>query len=119
MDLVLLDLILPGAYGIELLQKIREHDPETNVLIMTGQYSTESAVKAIQAGADDYLNKPVSVQTLRDRVDRWLEEQGRAAAGGPTGTGSSRSINLRRNRAGEPFPVLELLTCKSEADSQT
>ena len=73
--LVLLDLILPGADGIELLQKIREHDPETNVLIMTGQYSTESAVKAIQAGADDYLNKPVSVQTLRERVDRWLQEQ--------------------------------------------
>jgi DNA-binding NtrC family response regulator len=73
--LVLLDLILPGANGIELLEKIREYDPETNVLIMTGQYSTESAVKAIQAGADDYLNKPVSVQTLRERVDRWLQEQ--------------------------------------------
>jgi DNA-binding NtrC family response regulator len=72
---VLLDLILPGANGIELLEKIREHDPETNVLIMTGQYSTESAVKAIQAGADDYLNKPVSVQTLRERVDRWLQDQ--------------------------------------------
>ena len=42
--LVLLDLILPGANGIELLEKIREHDPETRVLVMTGQYSTESAV---------------------------------------------------------------------------
>jgi DNA-binding NtrC family response regulator len=73
--LVLLDLILPGANGIELLEKMRECDPETNVLIMTGQYSTESAVKAIQAGADDYLNKPVSVQILRERVDRWLQEQ--------------------------------------------
>jgi DNA-binding NtrC family response regulator len=73
--LVLLDLILPEANGIELLEKIRKYDPETNVFIMTGQYSTESAVKAIQAGADDYLNKPVSVQTLRERVDRWLQEQ--------------------------------------------
>jgi DNA-binding NtrC family response regulator len=73
--LVFLDLILPGANGIELLEKIRVYDPETNVLIMTGQYSTESAVKAIQAGADDYLNKPVSVQTVRERVDRWLQEQ--------------------------------------------
>jgi DNA-binding NtrC family response regulator len=42
--LVLLDLILPGASGIDLLEKIREHDPETKVLVMTGQYSTESAV---------------------------------------------------------------------------
>lgn len=72
---VLLDLVLPGANGIELLAKIREYDLETKVLIMTGQYSTESAVKAIQAGADDYLNKPVSVRTLRECVDRWLDEK--------------------------------------------
>ncbi len=79
--LVLLDLILPGANGrpgangMDLVEKIREEDPESHVFIMTGHYSTESAVKAIQAGADDYLNKPVSLQTLRERVDRWLREQ--------------------------------------------
>jgi DNA-binding NtrC family response regulator len=73
--LVLLDLVLPGANGMDLLETLREEDPETHVFIMTGHYSTESAVKAIQAGADDYLNKPVSPQTLRERVDRWLREQ--------------------------------------------
>jgi DNA-binding NtrC family response regulator len=73
--LVLLDLVLPGANGMDLLEKLRDEDPETHVFIMTGHYSTESAVKAIQAGADDYLNKPVSPQTLRERVDRWLQEQ--------------------------------------------
>jgi DNA-binding NtrC family response regulator len=79
--LVLLDLVLPGANGrpgangMDLVEKIREEDPESQVFIMTGHYSTESAVKAIQAGADDYLNKPVSLQTLRDRVDRWLREE--------------------------------------------
>src|SRR5580704_4735568 len=73
--LVLLDLVLPGANGMDLVEILREEDPETHVFIMTGHYSTESAVKAIQAGADDYLNKPVSPQTLRERVDRWLQEQ--------------------------------------------
>src|SRR3984957_12407621 len=73
--LVLLDLVLPGANGMDMVEKLREEDPETQVFIMTGHYSTESAVRAIQAGADDYLNKPVSPETLRERVDRWLQEQ--------------------------------------------
>src|ERR1700722_10045648 len=73
--LVLLDLVLPGANGMDMVEKLREEDPETQVFIMTGHYSTESAVRAIQAGADDYLNKPVSPETLRERVDSWLREQ--------------------------------------------
>src|SRR5580704_1893914 len=107
--LVLLDLILPGANGIELLQKIREHDPETKVLVMTGQYSTESAVKAIQAGADDYLNKPVPLEILRGRVDRWLEEQAerqRAAQLELELLGSSTFEGI----VGRAIPMLDLLT---------
>jgi DNA-binding NtrC family response regulator len=107
--LVLLDLILPGTTGIELLEKIREYDPETNVFIMTGQYSTESAVKAIQAGADDYLNKPVSVAALRERVDRWLEEQAaqqRAAQLELDLLGSSTFEGI----VGRAIPMLDLLT---------
>ena len=73
--LVLLDLVLPGANGMDLVEQLREENPETHIFIMTGHYSTESAVRAIQAGADDYLNKPVSPETLRERVDRWLQEQ--------------------------------------------
>ena len=107
--LVLLDLILPGASGIDLLEKIREHDPETKVLVMTGQYSTESAVKAIQAGADDYLNKPVPLEILRGRVDRWLEEQAerqRAAQLELQLLGSSTFEGI----VGRAIPMLDLLT---------
>jgi DNA-binding NtrC family response regulator len=107
--LVLLDLILPGVSGIELLEKIREHDPETKVLIMTGQYSTESAVKAIQAGADDYLNKPVPVEMLRSRVDRWIEEEAerqRAAQLEMQLLGSSTFEGM----VGRAIPMLDLLT---------
>src|SRR3984957_442472 len=73
--LVLLDLVLPGANGMDMVEKLHEVDPETHVFVMTGHYSTESAVRAIQAGADDYLNKPVSPETLRERVNGWLQEQ--------------------------------------------
>lgn len=107
--LVLVDLILPDMNGIDLLQKLRERDPETNILIMTGHYSTESAVKAIQAGADDYLDKPVSVQTLRERVDRWLEEradQQKAAQLELELLGSSTFEGI----VGRAVPMLDLLT---------
>ena len=74
-DMVLLDLVLPGADGLDLVEKIREEDPECHLVIMTGHYSTESAVKAIHAGADDYLNKPVSLDVLRLGVSRLRAEQ--------------------------------------------
>jgi DNA-binding NtrC family response regulator len=107
--LVFLDLKLPGMNGIELLEQIRVHDPEAHVLIMTGHYSTESAVKAIQAGADDYLNKPVSVDTLRERVDFWLQEkaqQQRAAQLELELLGSSTFEGI----VGRALPMLDLLT---------
>jgi DNA-binding NtrC family response regulator len=107
--LVLLDLILPGANGFELLEKIRECAPETNVLIMTGQYSTESAVKAIQAGADDYLNKPVSVQTLRARVDRWLQEQAEQQRAAQLELDLLDSSTFE-GIVGRAIPMLDLLT---------
>ena len=74
-DLVLQDLVLPGASGMDLTRRIREEGPDCHLVIMTGHYSTESAVQAIHAGADDYLNKPVSLELLRQRVDRLLAEQ--------------------------------------------
>jgi DNA-binding NtrC family response regulator len=107
--LILLDLVLPDADGMDVLEKIREDDPESLVLIVTGHYSTESAVKAIQAGADDYLNKPVSPQILRERVDRWLREQAekqRAAHLEQKFLDSSTFEGI----VGRAIPMLDLLT---------
>jgi DNA-binding NtrC family response regulator len=107
--LVLLDLVLPGTSGMDLVEKLREEDPESHVFIMTGHYSTESAVKAIQAGADDYLDKPVSPETLRERVDRWLREQGerqRAAQLEQDILDSSTFEGI----VGRAIPMLDLLT---------
>jgi len=76
-SLVLQDLVLPGVEGMDLIEKLREEDPECHLVIITGHYSTESAVRAIRAGADDYLNKPVSLDSLRRIVDQLLAERAR------------------------------------------
>jgi DNA-binding NtrC family response regulator len=73
-QIVLLDLMMPGIRGLELLECILAADPGAEVILMTGQYSTESAVEAIQKGACDYLDKPLSVEKLRRRISQLLSE---------------------------------------------
>ncbi len=73
-EIVLLDLVMPGMSGMEVLERIIQELPGTDVILLTGHYSTESAVEAIQKGACDYLNKPVPVGILRQRVGKLIEE---------------------------------------------
>jgi DNA-binding NtrC family response regulator len=72
-QIVITDLVMPGMSGMELLERIVEFDPSIEVVLMTAHYSTESAVEAIKKGASDYLNKPVSISSLRERVGKLLE----------------------------------------------
>ena len=72
--IVLVDLVMPHLNGMEVLDRMVAEDSSVEVVLMTGQYSTESAVEAIRKGAADYLNKPVSIQKLRERVGRLIEE---------------------------------------------
>jgi DNA-binding NtrC family response regulator len=64
-QVVLLDLRLPGADGMEVLSKIKEENPETPVIIITAYASIESAVEAMKRGAFNYLAKPFSPEELR------------------------------------------------------
>lgn len=70
--LVLVDLVMPGMGGMELLERIIQYDPATEVVMLTGEYGTESAVEAIQKGASDYLTKPVDMEKLQQRVESLL-----------------------------------------------
>jgi len=72
--IVLSDLMMPKMTGMELLERILDIAPDTEVVLMTAYYSTESAVEAIKNGACDYLNKPVSVEVLRQRIGKLVEE---------------------------------------------
>jgi DNA-binding NtrC family response regulator len=71
---VLLDLMMPKMNGMEVLERILQGAPETDVVLITGYYSTDSAVEAIRRGACDYLTKPLSVSVLRERIGKLIDE---------------------------------------------
>ena len=73
-DLILLDLTMPAIDGMEALRRIRLRDPEALVVMITGDYSIDSAIKAIQAGARDYVCKPVSPEKVRKIVQETREQ---------------------------------------------
>ncbi|MGH7462869.1 MAG: response regulator, partial [Longimicrobiales bacterium] len=59
-DIVLTDIRMPGVTGLDILEAVRERDPEVPVILMTAQASLQSAVKAVNQGAYYYLQKPFS-----------------------------------------------------------
>jgi len=73
-DVVVTDLKLPNMTGVELLRKIKERLPRTEVAIMTGHGSIESAVEAMRQGAYDYIEKPFRVEKLRQLLQRMAEK---------------------------------------------
>jgi len=73
--IVLLDLRLPGVGGMDILKLIKEDNPETPVIIITGFASIESAVEAIKHGAFDYLAKPFSPEELRVIVKKAIKSR--------------------------------------------
>jgi DNA-binding NtrC family response regulator len=69
-DVVLLDLRLPGANGLEALRRIKERRPEAVVIVVTGYGTVQSAVQAMKNGAYDYVTKPFSVDELKLLLER-------------------------------------------------
>lgn len=73
-DLLVTDLKLPSLSGVELLRKVKELLPRTEVAIMTGHGSVETAVDAMRQGAYDYIEKPFRVERLRQLLQRMAEK---------------------------------------------
>jgi DNA-binding NtrC family response regulator len=73
-DIVVTDLKLPNLSGTDLLRKIKQILPRTEVAIMTGHGSIESAVEAMREGAYDYIEKPFRVEKLRQLLQRMAEK---------------------------------------------
>jgi DNA-binding NtrC family response regulator len=72
-QLVVTDLVMPGMNGLQVLENVVAFDPYIDVILMTAHYTTETAVAAIRAGAADYLQKPVKIALLRERVSTLIE----------------------------------------------
>src|SRR2546427_8969772 len=69
-DVVLLDLKLPGAGGLEALHQIRQRGPDASVIVVTGYGTVQSAVQAMKNGAYDYVTKPFSMDELKLLLER-------------------------------------------------
>jgi len=72
-NLVLLDLMLPGISGLEVLKRIKEKGNETIVIMMTAYEILEKAVEAMKLGAYDYILKPFKINDLKNTIRRALE----------------------------------------------
>ena len=69
-EIVITDLRVPAIGGINLLKRVREHHPETAVIVLTQYGTIESAVEATKNGAADYVTKPFHIPELRGKLDR-------------------------------------------------
>ncbi len=93
-DVAIIDLRLPDAPGLTLLDALRADDPEIAVVVLTGHADVPTAVRAMQQGAVDVLEKPVDILTLRAAVERAAE-----------GARMRRELAVLRARHEEPPPV--------------
>ncbi len=87
-SLLLLDIWLPGLDGMQLLRQMKEELPEVPVIMMSGHAGIEAAVAAIKAGAYDFLEKPLHLEVLLDKVESALKHK-------PSGTGAALASDTR------------------------
>jgi len=75
-DLVVLDITLPGQKGTKILKEIKETNPSLGVVIITGHSSKDSAIEALKAKADDYIEKPLNIQKTAEIIKVLLDKKG-------------------------------------------
>jgi signal transduction histidine kinase len=76
-DVVILDVKMPGVDGMEVLHIIKERYPQTEVILLTGHAETRGGVEGIKSGAFDYLSKPVEFDHLLEKIKQALEKKQR------------------------------------------
>ena len=75
-DLMLLDVMLPGLNGLEVLRRFRLQKPDTPVILLTARDAVMDKVSGLDAGADDYVTKPFAIEELLARVRTALKRKG-------------------------------------------
>ncbi len=76
LSLVVLDLMLPDGHGLDVCRKIRKHEPQLPILMLTALCEEQDRVAGLQEGADDYLTKPFSLDEFLLRVQGILKRSG-------------------------------------------
>ncbi len=73
-DIILSDVMMPNLSGLELLSRVKDQNPDQAVVMITGYTEKEVILKALQAGADDFISKPINLLQLRTTVDKVLDK---------------------------------------------
>lgn len=111
-DCILLDLMLPGGNGLDVLRKVKSESPETGVIIVSAKDSLDDKVDGLKIGADDYLTKPFHLPELSMRVYALIRR--RCAGGSNMLRAGDLCVNLASHEVMVGSSVLELT--KSEYD---
>jgi len=74
-DLILVDLMMPVMSGLEMMEQVRQYDPEIIMIVITGFATIETAVEAMKHGAYDYIPKPFTPDQVLAVVNRGLEKR--------------------------------------------
>ena len=67
-DVIVVDLAMPGIDGIETLRRLKEKDPDSEIIMLTGHGTVHSGIEAMKLGAEDFLEKPVDIGELLERI---------------------------------------------------
>jgi len=76
-DLVVLDVMMPGSRGTDILKQIKDISPGLGIIILTGHSSKDVAVEALKGRADDYIEKPIVIDKMKSSIDNLLEAKGK------------------------------------------
>jgi len=67
-DAIVLDLVMPGLGGLETLKRLKDENPDLQIIILTGHATLEKGIEAIKAGAVDFMEKPVDINKLMEKL---------------------------------------------------
>ncbi|MCY9670336.1 response regulator transcription factor [Paenibacillus alginolyticus] len=122
-DLILLDVMLPGMNGLEIVKRLRAHQVSTPIIMLTAKDSVEDCVKGLDAGADDYVTKPFAVTVLLARVRSVLRRRGSVDLDGKISCGPIQLVSSLRDAyvdeqplklSPKEYELLEFFLCNKE-----
>lgn len=108
-DVIVLDVMLPDLDGFTVCRRLRAHDVDTPILLLTGRHALADRVRGLDAGADDYLGKPYELSELLARI-RALTRRGRASHAGAILTHGPIELDQRDHTVRLHGRIVELTT---------
>ncbi|OKP98869.1 response regulator transcription factor [Paenibacillus sp. P46E] len=122
-DLIVLDIMLPGMNGLQIVKRLREKQVATPIIMLTAKDSVEDSVKGLDAGADDYVTKPFAAALLLARTRAVLRRRGTVNLEGNMTCGEIQLVSSLRDAFAreealkltpKEYELLEFLLCNKD-----